>query len=53
MIERTKIAEKDGVINYNVGTEKRLGKVNRDSIVSMNYWGFHPSIFVEIEKGAT
>ena len=51
VIERTKIAEKDGVINYNVGTEKRLGKVNRDSIVSMNYWGFHPSIFVEIEKG--
>ena len=51
VIERTKIAEKDGVINYNVGTEKRLGKVHRDSIVSMNYWGFHPSIFVEIEKG--
>lgn len=51
VIERTKIAEQDGVINYNVGTEKRLGKVSRDSIVSMNYWGFHPSIFVEIEKG--
>ena len=51
VIERTKIAEQDGVVNYNIGTEKRLGKVSRDSIVSMNYWGFHPSIFVEIEKG--
>ena len=51
VIERTKIAEKNGVVNYNVGTEKVLGKVNRDAIVSMNYWGFHPSIFAEIEKG--
>ena len=51
VIERTKIAELDGVVHYNVGTEKRLVKVNRDAIVSMNYWGFHPSIFVEIEKG--
>ena len=51
VIERTKIAEQNGVVNYNVGTEKVLGKVNRDAIVSMNYWGFHPSIFAEIEKG--
>ena len=51
VIERTKIAEQNGVVNYNVGTEKVLGKVNRDAIVSMNYWGFHPSVFAEIEKG--
>jgi len=51
VIERTKIAEQNGVVNYNVGTEKVLGEVNRDAIVSMNYWGFHPSIFAEIEKG--
>ena len=51
VIERTRIAEQNGVVNYNVGTEKVLGKVNRDAIVSMNYWGFHPSIFAEIEKG--
>ena len=51
VIERTKIAEQNGVVNYNVGTEKVLGIVNREAIVSMNYWGFHPSIFAEIEKG--
>ena len=51
VIERTKIAEKNGVVNYNIGTEEPLGTVDRNVPVSMNYWGFHPSIFVEIEKG--
>ena len=51
VVERTKIAAQNGVINYNVGTEESLGVVNKNASVSMNYWGFHPSIFKEIEKG--
>ena len=51
VIERTKIAEQNGVVNYNIGSEDPLGEVDRKSSVSMNYWGFHPSIFEEIEKG--
>ncbi len=51
VIERTKIAEQNGVVNYNIGAEDPLGEVDRNSSVSMNYWGFHPSIFEEIEKG--
>ena len=51
VIERTKIAEQNGVVNYNIGAEVPLGEVDRKSSVSMNYWGFHPSIFEEIEKG--
>ncbi|HIG32592.1 MAG TPA: nucleotidyltransferase [Flavobacteriales bacterium] len=51
VIERTKIAEQNGVVNYNVGADETLGAVDRNVPVSMNYWGFHPSIFAEIEKG--
>jgi len=51
VIERTKIAEKNGVVNYNIGTDEPLGTVGRNVPVSMNYWGFHPTIFAEIEKG--
>jgi NDP-sugar pyrophosphorylase family protein len=51
VIERTKIALQDGVVNYNVGTDEALGALDREASVSMNYWGFHPSIFHEIEKG--
>ena len=51
VIERIKIAEKNGVINYNIGTEEPLGIIDREASVSMNYWGFHPSIFIEIQKG--
>ena len=51
VIERTKIAEQNGVVNYNVGADQPLGRIDRNASVSMNYWGFHPSIFTEIEKG--
>ncbi|MAW20908.1 MAG: nucleotidyltransferase [Flavobacteriales bacterium] len=51
VIERTKIAEKDGVVNYNIGANEPLGTVDRNASVSMNYWGFHPSIFDKLEKG--
>ena len=51
VIERTKIAVQNGVVNYNVGTDELLGIVDKNASVSMNYWGFYPSIFDEIEKG--
>lgn len=51
VIERTKIAIQSGVINYNIGTDDPLGIVDKNASVSMNYWGFHPSIFSEIEIG--
>lgn len=50
VIERTKIAAQNGVVNYNIGS-KELGIVDKDASVSMNFWGFHPSIFLEIERG--
>ena len=51
VIERTKIAAQNGIVNYNVGDDLPLGIVDKNVPVSMNYWGFHPSIFNEIEKG--
>jgi UTP-glucose-1-phosphate uridylyltransferase len=51
VIERTKIATQNGVVKYNIGGDEPLGIVDRNTSVSMNYWGFHPSIFTEIEKG--
>ena len=51
VIERTKIAAQNGMVNYNIGGDEPLGIVDRNTSVSMNYWGFHPSIFTEIEKG--
>ena len=51
VIERTKIAIQNGVINYNIGTDYSLGILDKNASVSMNYWGFHPSIFSEIEMG--
>ena len=51
VIERTKIATQNEVVNYNVGTDEPIGTLDRNASVSMNYWGFHPSIFAEIEKG--
>lgn len=50
VIERTKIAAQNGIVNYNIGS-KELGIVDKDASVSMNFWGFHPSIFLEIERG--
>jgi len=51
VIERTKIAVQNGIVNYNIGTENPLGTLDRNASVSMNYWGFHPEIFDQIEKG--
>jgi len=51
VIERTKIADQKGTIHYNIGSDQPLGILDAEASVSMNYWGFHPSIFLEIEKG--
>ena len=50
VIERTKIANVNGTVQYNVG-EDGGAELNPKASVSMNYWGFHPSIFVDIEQG--
>ena len=49
--ERVKLANQNGKVIYNIGSDDPSGEVAADSSVSMNYWGFHPSIFKEIEKG--
>ena len=50
VIERTKIANVNGKVEYNVG-EEGGAELNPKASVSMNYWGFHPSIFAKIEQG--
>ncbi|HQW10811.1 MAG TPA: NTP transferase domain-containing protein [Saprospiraceae bacterium] len=48
--ERTKIGrDTDGKIRYMENEEKF--EVPEDSHVSMNFWGFHPSIFNELRAG--
>lgn len=49
--ERIKLAKQDGKVKYNLGSQDPIGEVDAKAIVSMNYWGFHPSIFIHIEKG--
>jgi len=51
VVERTKIADQNGIVQYNIGSDQPLGILDGNASVSMNYWGFHPSIFLEIEKG--
>ena len=49
--ERVKLANQNGKVIYNIGSDDPYGEVAADSSVSMNYWGFHPSIFAYIEEG--
>ena len=49
--ERVKLANQNGKVIYNIGSDDPSGEVAADSSVSMNYWGFHPSIFAYIEEG--
>lgn len=51
VIERVKIAQQGDKVLYNVGADAPSAEVASEASVSMNYWGFHPSIFQEIEKG--
>jgi hypothetical protein len=46
--ERTKIQKVDGIVKYEEG-ENRWVEVSPESIVSMNMWGFTPSLFRELE----
>jgi NDP-sugar pyrophosphorylase family protein len=47
--ELTKItSESDGIFYYR--DEKRI-PLKGDEIVSMNFWGFHPSLFTHLEDG--
>lgn len=48
VIERTKIYAEEGRVVYEENGEKTAVAVN--SSVSMNFWGFHPTVFVKIEK---
>ena len=50
VIERVKIAVQDGKVQYNIGADDPCGELDANASVSMNYWGFHPSIFKEIEE---
>ncbi len=51
VVERIKIANQNGKVKYNIGSDEESGELNPDFSVSMNYWGFHPSIFNKIEYG--
>jgi len=48
VVERTKIAKEDGKIFF-MGADGKV-ELDKDSLVSMNFWGFHPSIFPVIRK---
>ena len=49
--EREKLARQGEKVEYNIGSDEPSGEVDPKSYVSMNYWGFHPSIFKDIEEG--
>jgi len=49
--EREKLAKQGEKVEYNIGSNEPSGEVDPKSYVSMNYWGFHPSIFKDIEVG--
>ena len=48
VVERLKVQEIDGVVRYATG-EDEWEAVAADSVVSMNMWGFTPSLFAELE----
>jgi dTDP-glucose pyrophosphorylase len=49
VVERLKIAKRDGQATY-LDDDGNPQPVDIDSIVSMNFWGFHPAIFDRAEK---
>jgi hypothetical protein len=51
VVERLKIGRgDDGQVSY-LGDDEARYPLADDSVVSMNFWGFHPSIFATIEAG--
>lgn len=50
VVERHKIKRgDDGMVTY-TESDGETGELTDDTIVSMNFWGFHPSIFKEINQ---
>jgi NDP-sugar pyrophosphorylase family protein len=49
VIERTKLAPSDGQVKYEV-EHGRTAFLSGNEIVSMNFWGFKPSIFPQLEQ---
>jgi UTP-glucose-1-phosphate uridylyltransferase len=47
--ERTKIERRSGIVYYKAGDNDI--EVDENSLVSMNFWGFHPSIFDVLHQG--
>lgn len=47
--ERTKIQRQGGVIQYAEG--ESWFEIPEDTVVSMNFWGFTPSLFTRLEAG--
>jgi UTP-glucose-1-phosphate uridylyltransferase len=48
VIERTKIAREGNTIVFIEKGEKEI--IASDALVSMNFWGFHPTVFEDLEK---
>jgi NDP-sugar pyrophosphorylase family protein len=46
--ERLKIGQRDGSVSYL--EEEQAHELSIDSVVSMNFFGFHPAIFAQTEK---
>ncbi len=49
--ERTNIVSENGTITYTEGEQKI--ELKADDVVSMNFWGFHPSLFKHLEEKFT
>lgn len=47
VVERLKIGHRDGGVSYL--EEEQAHELDIDSVVSMNFWGFHPEIFKQTE----
>ncbi len=48
VVERLKIGHRDGVVSYLI--DDQAHELDIDSVVSMNFWGFHPAIFAQTEQ---
>jgi len=52
VVERLKIGRgEDGQVTYLGDDDGKRHPLADDSVVSMNFWGFHPSVFQVIEEG--
>lgn len=49
VVERLKIAKRDGQATY-LDDDGNPQPVEIDSVVSMNFWGFHPALFERTER---